>query len=389
MHNRFRNLLAAIVALLLLACVAERAVPPTESAVWSVDADPLIAVGGTTSADGLHQFGDVAGAARLTDGGVVVADGKQATLEFFSSEGEYVRTVGGKGEGPSEFSRLVAMLRCGDSLYVRDIALNKYKVFSTDGMLGRIFALPNNEGGMGAVQTACNSDAVFIHYGFETTRELPSRSQIVRQQVPYWIANSAGVLQTALGKRAGLERWFTKTPNGGGLTRLPLGKGSVIAIGKSKAYIGTADSFAIEVVALDGSPAGAIRKRTGAQKTTAADIERFKYLDTVGLSPTQTAAKVKRWTTTEFATTLPAYTALIVDSSDNLWVRMQPPATGETVTWIVFSQSGQELAHIALPQLFQVFEVGNDYVLGAQLDLETGVKTVSVLRLRQRSAEDR
>ena len=285
---RLRKLLALAVTAALAACDASvggarpEALADINSAKWTVDASPRVSISGTFGVDSLTPFGEIVGAAHLSDGGFVIADGRSFTLEFFSRRGDYLRTVGGKGTGASQFAQLTDLQRCGDSLYVRDLKLRQYKVYSFDGKLARSFALPLDSSGLEAVSSACNANATFIHFARESNEDLPLNSQVRRLVVPFWLSGPTGSRQANLGNHHGLERWFVRTAGGAGFTTLPLGKVSLVAIGNTRAYIGTADSFAIDVYALNGSRAGVIRKAINAHATTAADIERYKLRDTLG-----------------------------------------------------------------------------------------------------------
>lgn len=349
---------------------------------WTVDAKPLLDIAG---ADSIETFTDVNGAARLSDGTVVVADGPASTFNYFAADGKYLKKVGGKGKGPSEFERLVGMLHCGDSLYARDLSGDVYKVFSADGALTRQFRVPTDTAKKSAISSACNQNGMFVNFAWERNDTLPAKSQVMRFQVPYWLSGPDGTWRASLGTHAGLERWFTKGQGGGGsFTVLPLGKRSVIAVGKSRAYIGTADSFAIDVYSLDGTRAETIRRAVAVQPVKSADIERYKLLDSTGRSVEVNASYVRRWSAMEFAKTLPAYTALLVDGDDNLWIRSQPRPPNTTVTWFVYSPAGKEIASAELPSAMTVYEIGHEYVLGAETNLETGVKQVKVLTLRRK-----
>lgn len=348
---------------------------------WSIASDASVEINGTFSVDSVIPFGNVIGASRLADGSFVVADARSNTLEFFSPKGNYVRTVGGNRGGQSQINKLASLLRCGDSLYVRDSDARAYKVFSSEGKFARSFAVPVDTSGAIAESSACNSSGTFVNYAVESGKKAPDKSQVRRAIVPFWLSGPSGTLSEKLGNHSGNERWSINTEAGDGLIALPLGKQSVIAIGKSRAYIGTADSFAIDVFALDGSRAGVIREPIAVQGTTSADIELFKARDTTGLPGDRVEYKKKMWQSVEFAKTLPAYTAMLVDASDNLWVRAQPRAPGQLVEWFVFTPQLNEIVRLALPASFHIFEIGNDYILGGTANPQTGVRSVRTLPL--------
>ncbi|MBK9549873.1 MAG: hypothetical protein IPO52_12400 [Gemmatimonadetes bacterium] len=61
-----------------------------------LDPRPLLVLG---EDEGTVTFGTVVGAIRLSDGSVVVADGKARELRLFEAAGRLVRTVARRGEG--------------------------------------------------------------------------------------------------------------------------------------------------------------------------------------------------------------------------------------------------------------------------------------------------
>src|SRR3990172_11474668 len=67
---------------------------------WRLSEKPTLDLGGGTAAD--HELGHIAGATRLSDGRVVVADQSTLQLRFYNASGR-LNSVGGKGQGPGEF----------------------------------------------------------------------------------------------------------------------------------------------------------------------------------------------------------------------------------------------------------------------------------------------
>jgi hypothetical protein len=65
---------------------------------------PALVIG--TRPEPSYELSRVAGAARLSDGRIVIADGGSLQLRFFDSQGVFSNAVGGPGEGPGEFRRI-------------------------------------------------------------------------------------------------------------------------------------------------------------------------------------------------------------------------------------------------------------------------------------------
>lgn len=65
---------------------------------------------------------------------VVVAERSTATLRYYDTSGANLGRVGGKGDGPGEFSRLRCVQRVGRSLFAYDLDLNRVSKLDRDGI---------------------------------------------------------------------------------------------------------------------------------------------------------------------------------------------------------------------------------------------------------------
>jgi hypothetical protein len=68
-----------------------------ESQQWRLTEEPIVDIGGGDTAE--EQLHRVRGAARLSDGRIVVADGGSQELRFYAPSGEHERSAGGRGGG--------------------------------------------------------------------------------------------------------------------------------------------------------------------------------------------------------------------------------------------------------------------------------------------------
>jgi hypothetical protein len=372
----------AIAGLMLLGPRSEPLIAPPVQATWTADSKPIFDVG-AESEDTLDTFGEVMGVARMPSGEVVVADRKASALRYFSATGQYRRAVGRHGEGPGEFSQsILRLLHCGDSLFVMEWNF-RLQVFSQNGVFARTMMLAPPRPGESPYNIACNPAGLLLSYGWEKNGD--AKPGTFRPAVPFWIANPDGAIHSQLGYHPGSER-FGNMVDGvlRGSGPLPLGKQPVVAIGRNHAYIGTADSFAIEVYGLDGRRTGTIVRPGFDLRTTRADIEHFLMVDTAGKSAESKAAAMKRYAAgVTYPKTIPAYSAFVIDSDDNLWVERYPRAAELAAHWLVFSPTGVEMAHVDLPSNFNVAEIGRDYVLGVSIELPDGVHHVKEFRLHR------
>ena len=83
-----------------------------------------------------YQFGRVGDIAVDAGGGIYVFDGLAPALRYYDSTGQYVRTLGGEGEGPGEYkdASLGLAVRRGDGrLVMRDPRNMRINVYNPDG----------------------------------------------------------------------------------------------------------------------------------------------------------------------------------------------------------------------------------------------------------------
>lgn len=90
------------------------------AARWHLSEQPIQKIG-EVEGDSDKVLGTVAGAVRLQSGVLVVADGVNLNVRFYSPSGNLLRTAGRRGDGPGEFRTILSIRRChGDQVYVYD-----------------------------------------------------------------------------------------------------------------------------------------------------------------------------------------------------------------------------------------------------------------------------
>jgi hypothetical protein len=80
---------------------------------------------------------------------------------------------------------------------------------------------------------------------------------------------------------------------------------------------------------------------------------------------------------------IPPYAALLADSNGNLWASdYDDPLKNQQGRWTVYDPAGAVLARIALPARFRPFDIGDDWILGQELD-DLDVEHVRLYRLQK------
>ena len=86
---------------------------------------------GALDSDGPDMFGDILDVEFGSDGELYVLDGQAQEVRVFSSQGTYLRTLGGPGQGPGELNRPVGMaVDAGGELWVMNWRNARYTAFA-------------------------------------------------------------------------------------------------------------------------------------------------------------------------------------------------------------------------------------------------------------------
>ena len=270
-------------------------------------------------------------------------------------------------------------MHCGaDSVHVWDRSLGRVSVFSSEGAYGRSFgdsALRTDRTGWSAWKMACNREGTFATMVRNMGRLRPEKEGPVRVEMRVEVVSSEGGETTDLGQYPGDDLYFAQ----GNLAPRPLGKTTLMAVGSDRVYVGTAEEFEISVFSIDGQRVGSIREDI--ERIALDRTRRQAFIDaTVEASRNGERAR-PFYAGLEYPEFLPAYSNLLVDAEDNLWVQEYPdPASEQGSLWRVYSRDGALLSLVETPRGFEVFDVGADYVIGVARD-ELGVEFVRMYRL--------
>ena len=155
--KRHLSVLLSVVTLCVPGCEAPSpSVVPTSE--WSLRED--LSIGSLEGADGQPAFGSVNEVVGTLTGGVVIVDAQGPRVARFSSAGDFLHDLGGKGDGPGEYLDVsgIAALPNGDFL-VRD-SRKGLLFFGADGTLTSETRIPVDYVGVDPV--AVSNGAVLI-----------------------------------------------------------------------------------------------------------------------------------------------------------------------------------------------------------------------------------
>lgn len=369
-HGRARSGFVLLLAGVTIGCASERTT--TSAKVNDLRATGRVEITGTppltllgTAPDGTARLSIPVHATRLPHGDIIVADRGAKALVLFDSAGTWLRQAGREGGGHGEFRSLHRVRHCGgDTLLTFDRSQQRLAVFDATLTPVRTIAVPS------AFEMECSPAGIvtgteLMGVGFPSA-DGPVMTARVR------ILNAAG---DSIGGIASVEMGQNR----------PMAAIATFALSADRIYVGTGSRAEVNVHDLTGRPLApilldwqprastpghhdaAIQKLLGQFRADDRESREF-YLKTIEGIPRPD------W--------LPFYTRILTDPSGNVWLVASTSGDGYTEL-VALRSDGREIGTLTLPVDMEVWEVGDDHLLGG-VDTESGERTVVSYRFRIR-----
>lgn len=353
--------------------VANREPAWTAATAWRLGAQPTLQIGGGV-ADTSTLVGPVAGAFRLRDGRVVVADRGAHAIRWFTSDGKPLLRQGREGEGPGEFRWMSRVLEVDDSIAVFDPQLHRLSIFDSNGNLGRTITMaagggtvipPEPIGRLSTGRWIATSSSVHT---------LGEPSGPSRDSAWTWITGSDGSADTLIAALPGSDVLIASGEHFMGVLPAPFGRTTTVRVHDGAIWVGTGDSYRIDALDLQGRLITSVRLD---QRLTLLDPARgAAVVDSVrkGFSARNIAAMIAQ-TYDEALDKLklpefePPYSTFRIADDSTLWVEkfVTEGHTGAT-KWDVFLPDGRLQGTITLPPGFTPTQIGHQEILGVWKD---------------------
>ena len=339
---------------------------PSPEDSWVVEVEPFLSIGGA-SADPLAMFNIVIQATRFSDGRIAILESEASELRFFDSGGRHLRTAGGRGEGPGEFQYAATFVRLpGDTLLVD--AGDRHILFSPNGDYAREEAI--DVMGLYARDRAVCGLSSLLADGSRLLCELGQPEGGGRgegRRVARLLRTADDGAEQPLGLFVG--------PDGGMLFSF----GTRIASGGSPISVAIVNNpeYSVELWSPDGELRRIIRRQDGRRPPTDPEVE--AALEMAMRPPPMGPAP----DTPETPDLVPAAFGLTVGMRGDVWVRRAPlPGMRDATVFDAFDQDGRFRGEIRFDGYFWLYEVGDDYLLGARLD-ELDIPRIQLHRLHR------
>lgn len=335
-----------------------------------------------------QQFGKVAGAIRLRDGSVVVADGQALTLRRFDSMGVFLRAIGQRGEGPGDL-RWIDWIKAigGDSILVWDPTLQRLTAFNSQGRLLTTVIperLPPVTDPRDGARFAIGVSIIgrFADGAFLTTRRLPlGMSQETGFHADTLILGHLAGRgpPTEVGRLLYREAFVYNFPGGSISGWRPFSRNGAVTTDGHHVHTSDGRAFEVRTFTTSGALVRIFRIRRAPTLVTAGEIARDKASRLTSESSRFRAEleRINAWL--PFPRTKPAFDALHADAQGRLWARVAGDSM-QAAKWEVFAPTGVWLGTVTTPAGLAVLEIGRDYLLGRTKD-EDGVDIVQLFRM--------
>ena len=233
---------------------------------WIVDESPVLDVGGDgESSPQLFRIEDIVG---LGDK-VAVINAASSQVFLFDMTGRLIKRIGGRGEGPGEFTRIRALDRCGEDTLVVTEQL-RVSFFDARGEFIRVQPIVGGHGNdfprIAGIGAGCSSYAMF---GNVTPPASPGPT--FRRSVTYFWGDLEGGPRDTIGTFSGQELVGATIEGYDQALYLPWGIDAVYTVGRGRFYIGTTDRPEVRVYRLTTGLESIIRWQSRPREVSAED----------------------------------------------------------------------------------------------------------------------
>lgn len=350
---------------------------------------------GTLEGEGPEAFGSIASLTVGPEGRVYVADGQAMEVRVFSSDGEFLRALGGQGEGPGEFRALDGVeLGPAGTLYVRDPRLSRVSRFDTESgelldsfELERSFILYSDGTTLWTDEDGRLWDQILVNLNIGEA----DRYALVRYPAGGGSPDTLIVGEHASPRVLAVDA--EGTPRAG--LGIPFSPDAVLDVGpQGRIAWGVGDAYTITLLGAEGDTLRAFGRPLEAEPVSASEAEQAR--GALQERAVEISDQVARLEDYELPDAKPLFEGIVADGTGHWWVRRfrwlprqtggedaggetRDPASLPPLRHDVFDPEGRFRGTVETP-VMRIMEIGPDFVAGIEED-ELGVPYVAIYGL--------
>lgn len=345
---------------------------------WALHGDAELDLG-TVDSVGPTQFFRVEAVEFVPEGRFVVANRGTEELRFFTTDGVFLGAVGREGHGPEEFRGLSWLAKLGDSLLTYDWGNDRISVRDLSGTYGRSFRLEWISGLL--TPLAVLSNATILSVSVRHMTELEGTGTLLEVGLVHRHDLTGEIIDTVgrfpVGERVVHREGDLQTTIG-----LPISHQASFAA-RGTGFCSTfGPAFQVTCFDEQGTPRTMARVDSLPSPVTPEHVaQAFEHeLETAraaGNIPRERALLRAR-PSMEFPEAFPAFTELLIDDEDRIWVERYARPGDDRVEWWVF-EAERWIARITVDPAYQPMDVRDDLVIGVWRD-DLGIERIRIYR---------
>jgi hypothetical protein len=363
------------VTALLAACTGEAARQPRGApetpATWAVEA-PVARMGASERPG--EALDRVYGGLLRQDGSVVIGNAGTSQLRTYGPDGRLVSAVGRAGRGPGEFGGIdwVAGLP-GDSIIAFDLRNQRFSVWSPAGAFVRMFSSQAPPGPVRPIGVFQDGSILIVR---EAGYDPRAGAGVVRDSMTALRMSVTGEVTAIPGRFPGAEWLIYPHTTSLGATQLPFGRTGHMAVAGNHFVHGSSESDTLTLYDPSGRTIRTMELGARGRSPSREEISAF-LADVQDRGERSALSRHYRNGAGESA---PIFTALRGDAEGNLWVRLAPGTSTDSVTWVVLGPEGDRLGSVRMAAGWLPLDIRANTLLLRESDTN-GVQTVSVRKV--------
>lgn len=356
--------------------------PEYEGQFWTFSDEPILEIG-VKDGEKAYMFYRLSDAIRLVDGRILASNAGTHELRYYDEEGNYLRSFGGNGRGPGEFGDFSNMniYRYGkDSIVVNDSGNDRMNIYDIEGHLGRTVIVEPIAGAGNPNIINLFSDGSWLVWSTLGSARLEGQpGDLIEKEYLLHRLQKNGDYDTELFS-------FPSRPQvvheAGGIRRFPL-----VPLYPSPIYLpdnsnnvlySTAEEPEILRINQNGINTAVFKWQMPRTKVSEIwDEHRKDYLSSAGDPDEQKFYRSFLQEDLPVPDTVPALAEIHVDRLGYIWAQRFDLSWADweqNTGTDILSPDGRWLGTLQLPQGINIYEIGEDYLLGSRY--KDGVETL-------------